>query len=75
MAITDIGSDVSLSDEAAEDDVREVLSNCIMVVDFLDHLDVELLLPLRKLGLEDHKEIVPVLVLETDALCKRRHLP
>ena len=40
-----------------------MLGDEVVVIDFPDHLDVELLLPLRKLGLEDHEEIIPILIL------------
>lgn len=46
----------------------------VVVVDLLDHLDVKLFLPLRKLGLKDHEEIVSILILEGDPLCEGRHL-
>jgi hypothetical protein len=51
-----------------------VLGDGVVVVDLLYHLDVELLLAFRKFGLEDHEEVVTVLVLEGYALCEGRHL-
>ena len=61
------------ANEAAKDDIAVVLANGIKVIDFLDHLDVKLPLPLRKFGLQHHKEVSAILVLIGGALGKGRH--
>ena len=61
------------ADEAAKDDIALVLGNGVKVIDFLDHLDVKLPLPLRKLGLQHHEEVSAILVLIGGALRKGRH--
>ena len=68
-------SGVTLAHQRTQDNVRKVLGYHVVVVHFLYHLDVELLLPLRKLRLEHHEEILTVLVLKSYPLRERRHLP
>ena len=65
---------VAFADEGAQDDVGEVLGDGVGVVDRFYHLDVELPLALRELGLEHHEEILPTFLLESYLLREGRHL-
>jgi hypothetical protein len=68
-------STVLLPNERAEYHIGEMLGDHIVVLDLLDHLDVELLLPLGELRLQHHEEVVPVLVLVRRPLGEGRHAP
>lgn len=45
----------------------------IVVVYFSDHLNVVFFLTLRKLGLQNHKEVVSIFVFKSDSLCESWH--
>ena len=62
------------SDQLAEDDVRVVLCDGVIVCDFLDHMDVVFLVVVPELGFEHHEEIVALLSLQGDALSIGGHL-
>lgn len=66
-------STVLLPNERAEYHIGEMLGDHIVILHLLDHLDVELLLPLRELRLQHHEEVIPVLVLIGCPLGEGRH--
>ena len=50
-----------------------MFGNGVVVVDGLDHLDVELFLSVRESGFKDHKVVAVEVGFEVDALGESRH--